>query len=132
MHTSVLYNSVCHEVASEAYMTALLAQLTNTHLIIQDQYPAYCDLSGQDLSCCINGSNIKQRQYTWSGLQGCGAVATDSAGQDISSSLIVVDVTPCGGDTCPACDVTFAAAGLCPPGSYLYLYRSSVLHMRDA
>lgn len=58
-------------------------------------------------------------------VQACGAVATDGSGVDISSSIIVVDVTPCGtgAGTCPACDITFAAAGLCPPGSYLYLYR---------
>ena len=63
--------------------------------------------------------------YCLSVLQGCGAVATDSTGQDISSSILVVDVTPCGTGTgtCPACDITFAAAGFCPPGSYLYLYR---------
>ena len=67
---------------------------------------------------------------TWSlDLQGCGAVATDSTGQDISSSLLIVDVTPCGtGSYCPACDITFAAEGLCPPGSYLYVYRYLCSH----
>lgn len=56
--------------------------------------------------------------------QDCGAVALDSTGSDISSSIVVVDVTPCAtGDVCPACAITFAAAGLCQPGAYLYLYR---------
>ncbi|KAL0020782.1 hypothetical protein WJX79_001465 [Trebouxia sp. C0005] len=55
----------------------------------------------------------------------CGAVATDSTGADISSSIVVVDVTPCAaGAQCPACAITFAAAGLCQPGPYLYLYRA--------
>ncbi|DBA96111.1 TPA: hypothetical protein ACH3X1_001605 [Trebouxia sp. C0004] len=55
----------------------------------------------------------------------CGAVATDSTGTDISSSIVVVDVTPCAaGAQCPACAITFAAAGLCQPGPYLYLYRA--------
>ncbi len=59
-------------------------------------------------------------------LQDCGAVATDSTGADISSSIVVVDVTPCAaGAQCPACAITFAAAGLCQPGPYLYLYRSA-------
>ena len=58
-------------------------------------------------------------------LQDCGAIAVDSTGTDISSSIVVVDVTPCAtGDECPACAITFAAAGLCQPGAYLYLYRS--------
>ena len=57
-------------------------------------------------------------------MQACGAVALDSTGADISSSIVVVDVTPCAtGDECPACAITFAAAGLCQPGAYLYLYR---------
>ncbi|DBA80580.1 TPA: hypothetical protein ACH3X1_007841 [Trebouxia sp. C0004] len=56
---------------------------------------------------------------------GCGAVALDSTGADISSSIVVVDVTPCAiGHVCPACAITFAAAGLCQPGAYLYLYRA--------
>ncbi len=56
--------------------------------------------------------------------QDCGAVALDSTGKDISSSIIAVDVTPCASTTtCSACDITFAAAGLCLPGSYFYLYR---------
>ena len=51
-------------------------------------------------------------------------MALDSTGTDISSSIVVVDVTPCAtGDVCPACAITFAAAGLCQPGAYLYLYR---------
>ncbi len=57
-------------------------------------------------------------------LQDCGAVSLDSTGKDISSSIIAVDVTPCStSEVCPACDISFAAAGLCLPGSYLYLYR---------
>lgn len=53
-------------------------------------------------------------------------MATDSTGADISSSIVVVDVTPCAaGAQCPACAITFAAAGLCQPGPYLYLYRSA-------
>ena len=57
-------------------------------------------------------------------MQDCGAIAVDSTGTDISSSIVVVDVTPCAtGDECPACAITFAAAGLCQPGAYLYLYR---------
>lgn len=57
-------------------------------------------------------------------LQDCGAVSLDSTGKDISSSIIAVDVTPCStGEVCPACDISFAAAGLCLPGPYLYLYR---------
>lgn len=57
-------------------------------------------------------------------LQDCGAVSMDSTGKDISSSIIAVDVTPCStNDVCPACDISFAAAGLCLPGAYLYLYR---------
>ncbi|KAL0024068.1 hypothetical protein WJX79_002467 [Trebouxia sp. C0005] len=55
----------------------------------------------------------------------CGAVSMDSTGKDISSSIIAVDVTPCStNDVCPACDISFAAAGLCLPGAYLYLYRA--------
>lgn len=51
-------------------------------------------------------------------------MALDSTGSDISSSIVVVDVTPCAtGEVCPACAITFAAAGLCQPGAYLYLYR---------
>jgi len=61
-------------------------------------------------------------------IQDCGAVALDSTGADISSSIVVVDVTPCAtGAVCPACAITFAAAGLCQPGAYLYLYRSAKL-----
>ena len=57
-------------------------------------------------------------------MQECGAIAVDSSGNDISSSIIAVDVTPCASNAqCPACDITFAAAGLCLPGPYLYLYR---------
>ena len=58
-------------------------------------------------------------------------MATDSTGADISSSIVVVDVTPCAaGAQCPACAITFAAAGLCQPGPYLYLYRSAnCIHM---
>jgi hypothetical protein len=62
--------------------------------------------------------------------QDCGAVALDSTGADISSSIVVVDVTPCAtGDVCPACAITFAAAGLCQPGTYFYLYRSAAFLM---
>lgn len=56
--------------------------------------------------------------------QDCGAVSLDSTGKDICSSIIAVDVTPCStNEVCPACDISCAAAGLCLPGSYLYLYR---------
>lgn len=62
--------------------------------------------------------------YVASTLQDCGAVSLDSTGKDISSSIIAVDVTPCStSEVCSACDISFAAAGLCLPGSYLYLYR---------
>lgn len=65
----------------------------------------------------------------WGVVQGCGAVALDSTGADISSTIVAVDVTPCkAGAVCPACDITFAAAGLCKPGPYLYLYRYVITH----
>lgn len=60
----------------------------------------------------------------WGVMQSCGAVALDSTGADISSTIVAVDVTPCkAGAACPACDITYAEAGLCLPGPYLYLYR---------
>ena len=60
-------------------------------------------------------------------MQDCGAIALDSTGRDISSSIVAVDVTPCrNGTVCSACDITYAAAGLCLPGSYLYLYRYAI------
>lgn len=47
----------------------------------------------------------------------CGAVALDSTGNPISERIVAVDVSPCPVDqSCPACDITFANAGLCPPG----------------
>ena len=55
----------------------------------------------------------------------CGAAAITTSGSDISQSISAVDVTPCpSGITCPGCDIGFAQAGLCPPGTYLFLYRA--------
>ena len=55
----------------------------------------------------------------------CGAAATTTSGSDISQTISAVDVTPCpSGVTCPGCDIGFAQAGLCPPGTYLFLYRA--------
>lgn len=55
----------------------------------------------------------------------CGAAAITTSGSDISQSISAVDVTPCpSGVTCPGCDIGFAQAGLCPPGTYLFLYRA--------
>ena len=63
-------------------------------------------------------------------MQNCGAVALDSTGADISSTIVAVDVTPCkAGAACPACDITYAEAGLCLPGPYLYVYRYVKSHM---
>ena len=58
----------------------------------------------------------------------CGAVASDYAGSDVTSSLTATDVTPClAQQSCLGCDITFASNGLCAPGTYLYLYRSGLL-----
>lgn len=58
----------------------------------------------------------------------CGAVASDYAGNDVTSSLTATDVTPClSQQSCLGCDITFATNGLCAPGTYLYLYRSGLL-----
>ena len=55
-------------------------------------------------------------------------MATDYAGNDVTSSLTATDVTPClAQQSCLGCDISFASNGLCVPGTYLYLYRSGLL-----
>lgn len=66
------------------------------------------------ISPCTSGNSTK----------GCGAVALDSMGIDISQRIVAVDVTPCPvNQTCPGCDIDSANAGLCPPGNYLFSFR---------
>lgn len=58
--------------------------------------------------------------------KGCGAVALDNSGNDISDRIVAVDVSPCPvNQTCPGCDIGFANAGLCAPGNYLFMFRYS-------
>ena len=56
----------------------------------------------------------------------CGAVASDSLGNDISSSIRVREVTTCSdaasGDDCPACAPNQQGSGMCLPGQYKYRY----------
>ena len=55
-------------------------------------------------------------------------MASDYAGNDVTSSLTATDVTPClAQESCLGCDINFASNGLCAPGTYLYLYRSGLL-----
>lgn len=57
--------------------------------------------------------------------QGCGAFATDAQGNNVSSDIVAVDVTPCpSNSTCPTCDIALAQEGLCAPGKYVFLYHS--------
>ena len=56
----------------------------------------------------------------------CGAVASDSQGNDISSSIRIREVTTCsaasGGDDCPYCAPNQPGSGICLPGQYRYRY----------
>ena len=59
-------------------------------------------------------------------------MASDYAGNDVTSSLTATDVTPClAQESCFGCDITFASKGLCAPGTYLYLYRSGLLPLHE-
>ena len=56
----------------------------------------------------------------------CGAVASDSQGNDISSSISIREVISCsatsGGDGCPSCAPSQQGSGICLPGEYRYRY----------
>ena len=56
----------------------------------------------------------------------CGAVASDTWGNDISSNIRIREVTTCSnatsGDDCPACAPNQQGSGMCLPGRYKYRY----------
>ena len=56
----------------------------------------------------------------------CGAVASDSQGNDISSSISIREVTNCsatsGGNDCLSCAPSQLTSGVCLPGQYRYRY----------
>ena len=59
---------------------------------------------------------------------GCGAFASDSRGNDISSSVRIREVTTCSpnatseGYYCPSCGPSQQGSGMCLPGQYKYRY----------
>eukprot|EP00210_Caulerpa_lentillifera_P009642 g9198.t1 len=54
--------------------------------------------------------------------ESCGAYAQDEEDGDLSSSIKVVETTPCKSSSCQYCSPQYLASGDCLPGYYSYIY----------
>eukprot|EP00210_Caulerpa_lentillifera_P003839 g3667.t1 len=52
----------------------------------------------------------------------CGASAQDEEDGDLSSTIKIVEITPCESSTCRYCNPLYFSSGGCLPGYYTYIY----------